>query len=90
MRKFFSILTIGLILVGFFNPAAWVAAIITGIIAIGCAPAGYRPDGKRKTGGLLGGFWDGVVIGYKMKECPFCKFQVSKDAQKCPNCGEWL
>jgi hypothetical protein len=90
VRTFFAVLTIGFILVGFFAPLAWVGAVITGILAIGSAPPGRRPDGKKKTGGLLGGVWDDIVIGYKMKECPYCKSKIMEDASKCPHCGEWV
>ena len=90
MKSFFSILTIGLIVIGFVAPIAWIGAIITGIIAIGSAPAGKRPDGKARTGGLLGGLWDNYRVSKTMTDCPFCKSKIMKDAAKCPNCGEWV
>jgi len=90
MKSFFSILTAILFAVGFIAPVAWAMAVVTAIIAIGCAPAGRRADGKRKTGGLLGGVWDELVVATKMKECPFCKSKIMKDASKCSHCGEWV
>jgi len=90
MKAFFSIFTVLLVAVGFIVPVAWVFAIVTGIIAIIAAPAGRRADGKRRTGGLLGGLWDDVVIGLKMATCPHCKSKIIKDASKCPYCGEWV
>ncbi|MDP2630739.1 MAG: hypothetical protein Q8P56_05005 [Candidatus Uhrbacteria bacterium] len=90
MRSFFAILTIGFILLGFFIPFVWVFALVAGVIAIGSAPSGVRADGKRKTGGLLGGVWDDVVIGYKMKDCPYCKMKIDVEATKCPHCAEWV
>lgn len=90
MKQFFGFLTVGLILVGFFFPLAWIFAIITGIVAIGAAPSSKRPDGHGKTGGLLGGVWDDIVISYKMIDCPYCKAKIMKDALKCAHCGEWV
>ena len=88
MRTFFSLLTIGLILVGFFIPLAWAGAVITGIIAIGSAPSGKRADGKSGTGGLLGGVIDNAVVSSKMRDCPFCGNQIFRKAVKCPYCHE--
>lgn len=88
MRTFFSLLTIGLILVGFFFPLAWAGAVITGIIAIGSAPSGKRADGKSRTGGLLGGVIDNAVVSSKMRDCPFCGNQIFRKAVKCPYCHE--
>jgi hypothetical protein len=90
MKIIFSILTIVLIVIGFVAPLAWVAAIISGIIAIGIAPAGKRPDGKAKTGGLLGSIWDNYQVSKTMINCPFCKSKIMNEAAKCPNCGEWV
>ena len=90
MRSFFAVLTIGLIVIGFIAPLAWVGAVITGIVAVGSAPPGRRADGKRKTGGLLGGVLDDIVVGHKMVDCPYCKAKIPRDAKKCQHCGEWL
>ena len=90
MRNFFSMLTIVLIIVGFLVPIAWVGAVITGLLAIFSAPPGKRADGKARTGGLLGGVWDDIVVGYKMKDCPYCKEKIDDDAKKCKHCGEWV
>ena len=90
MRSFFAALTIGLIVIGFIVPLAWVGAVITGLVAIGLAPPGTRADGKRRTGGLLGGLWDDIVVGYKMDDCPYCKAKIQHDAVKCRYCGEWV
>jgi len=90
MKTFFSILTIGLIVIGFVAPIAWIGAVITGIIAIGSARAGKRADGKAKTGGLFGGLWDNFRVASTMIDCPFCKSKIMKEASKCPNCAEWV
>ena len=90
MRFFLSILTIGLIVIGFVAPIAWGGAIITGIIAVGSAPSGKRPDGKARTGGLLGGLLDSYQVSKTMTDCPFCKSKIRKEASKCSNCGEWV
>ena len=90
MKWLFSILTIGLAIIGFVMPIAWIGAVITGIIALGCAPAGKRADGKARTGGLFGGIWDDFQVSKTMKDCPFCKSKLKKEAVKCPNCGEWV
>jgi hypothetical protein len=39
---------------------------------------------------MLGGFWDGFVIGLKMNECPYCKSDIPKESLKCKHCGEWV
>jgi glutaredoxin len=76
MKYFFWLLTIGLICVGFFVPIAWIGAIITAIIAI--------------FDSFFGGVRSNVITSYKMKNCPYCKSKVRRDAQKCPHCAEWL
>jgi hypothetical protein len=90
MRPFFTILTIGLILVGFLVPIAWIGAVITGLLAIGSAPPGVRPDGKKRTGGVFGGAIDRYAVSRTMRECPYCKSLIRRDATKCPNCSEWV
>jgi len=88
MRNFFAAATIGLIILGFIIPMAW--AVITGMLAIGSAPTGRREDGKKRTGGLLGGVIDDIVVASKMIDCPFCKAKIEKGVQKCKHCGEWV
>lgn len=90
MKSFFSILTICLIAVGFIVPLAWGAAAVSFLFAISSAPPGRRADGKRKTGGLLGGAWDNFAISGKMRDCPFCCKKIMKDASKCPYCQEFV
>ena len=90
MRIFFILLTVGLIVIGFINPFAWIGAVIAGVLAMLSAPSGTRADGKRRTGGLLGGVVDNIVIASKMQECPNCKAKIMKDASKCRNYGEWV
>ena len=65
MRPILSLLTVGLILVGFFVPLAWAVALVTGFLAVGSSPGGKREDGKAKTGGMLGWFWDDAIIAHK-------------------------
>lgn len=90
MKNTFWILTIILVLFGFAFPVVWIGAVISGFIAISAAPEGRRLDGKKRTGGLLGGVLDDFVVGMKMMDCPYCKSKIMRDAQKCANCGEWL
>ncbi len=74
MRPIFNILTFALIVVGFFVPIAWGAALVTFVLAIGASPGGKREDGKARSGGLLGGMWDDAVISHKKQ-----KGQMPKD-----------
>jgi len=90
MKSLFTILTLCLIVIGFYNPFAWVGAVIALIIAMGSKPEGKRADGKPKTGGLLGSLWDDFDVSTSMTECPFCKSKISNDALKCSHCGEWV
>ena len=90
MRNFFVILAITFIVIGFVFPPAWIAAVICGFLAVGCRPSGLRADGKKKTGGALGGIWDDIAVRRAMTECPYCKSQIMKTASKCPHCGEWV
>jgi len=90
MRNLFSILTIGLIVIGFVAPIAWIGAAITVLFAIGSAPSGKRPDGKARTAGLFGGLWDNYQVSNTMTDCPFCKSKIMKGVAKCPNCAEWI
>jgi len=90
MKSFFSILTICLIAIGFIVPLAWGAAIVTCLLALTCAPPGRREDGKKKSGGLLGGLIDDIVISGKMRDCPHCCKKIMKSASKCPYCQEFV
>lgn len=56
MKRLFGGLTVGLILVGFLVPAAWVLAILTGFVAVGAAPSGTRPDGDLGQAGCSGDY----------------------------------
>lgn len=67
MKIFFTLLTVVLIFVGFVNPFALAGAAIAGFIAVGVAPSGRRADGKRKTGGLLGGLVDDLEMAFKKR-----------------------
>ena len=89
-ERVFLLLTVGLILVGFFFSIAWVGAIFTGIIAIASTPSGKRADGKARTGGLLGGVIDDAVVSSKMRECPYCGNQIFRKAKKCQYCHEMV
>jgi len=62
MRIFFLILAAILAIFGVFFPLLWVGATICLILAVSFAPSGLRADGKKKTGGLLGGLWDSVAV----------------------------
>ena len=90
MRNLFIGLTAIFVILGFVFPPAWIVAIICCMLAIGSRPSGLRADGKKKTGGLLGGVWDDITVASKMKNCPYCKSKIRKDASKCPHCGEWV
>ena len=88
MKNTFTVLTIILVLLGFVMPIAWAGAAVCGIIAMGARPEGLRADGKKRTGGLLGGLWDDFAVAGNTKICPFCKSRIPKSARKCPNCAE--
>lgn len=90
MRPFFGILTALLVAVGFIVPLAWIGAAVCALLAIGSAPSGKRADGKARTGGLLGGVIDNIAVASKMRDCPYCRAKIVKDAKKCPHCGEWV
>jgi hypothetical protein len=64
--------------------------LIAGVIAVCSAPSEIRADGKKKTGGLFGGVWDEIVVGFKMMVCPYCKAKIFRDVKKCQHCGEWV
>lgn len=89
MRPFFSALMLGSILIGFVVPAAWVLTPIAALCWIVAAPPGKRPDGKAKTGGILGGVWDSFAVSLTMAPCIYCQELVRKDSLKCKHCGEW-
>lgn len=75
MRTGLWLLTIVFILVGFFFPAAWLAAEATAALAlIGSFGAGVG----------------NLVHHAATQQCPYCKKRVPHTAQKCSYCGEWL
>lgn len=90
MRGAWTVITVLLALAGFIFPPAWVGAAVTAVLAIASAPAGVRADGKRRSGGLLGGVWDSAVVSAKMRKCPYCKADIPRDARKCRYCSEWV
>jgi len=90
MRTFWGVLTIGLIVVGFLVPLAWIGAIVTGLLTIGSRPVGTRADGERRTGGLFGGMIDSGAVKQNTKECPYCKTPIKIQSLKCPHCAEWV
>ena len=90
MRSLFIGLTVVLGIVGLAIPIAWGAAIITAIMAVASSPPGLRADGKKKSGGLLGGFIDSVVVNAKMTDCPYCGEKIMLNIAKCKHCGEWV
>jgi predicted amidophosphoribosyltransferase len=68
----------------------WVFLLITIpmhlIYSAASKPKTLREDGKQRGGGLLGQLVDEVYVGYAMRNCPYCKKKVMKDASKCPYC----
>jgi len=58
MKTAFAISSAICLVAGFVFPALWAAALLLAVLAVGAAPSGRRQDGKRRTGGLLGGLWD--------------------------------
>lgn len=90
MKPFFTLLTIGLIVIGFAAPLAWGVAVVTAVVAIGASPPGRRADGIKHTGGLLGGVWDNMMVNASMADCPYCHSKIKKTSQKCVHCGEWV
>ena len=87
MKSFFWMLTVVLVIGGFFIPLLWVAALVIGLLAIGSSPSGKREDGNARTGGLMGGIWDAAVVSSKMKTCPSCAEKIMKRASVCKHCG---
>lgn len=90
MRGIWGTLCIITLFAGLFFPPFWFFSLVFLVLAVVSRPLGYRPDGKRETGGLLGGAWDSAVIALTMRDCPFCKAKVPRDAKKCKHCAEWL
>lgn len=90
MRSFFAGLTIIFIVIGLVFPIAWIGAIISVLCAVGASPGGLRPDGKPRTGGLLGGWMDQRELARTMKKCPACKSLIPIDATRCRHCTEIL
>lgn len=90
MKIAFGVITVLLVVAGFFVHTLWIFAIFTGFFWIGSRPAGTRADGKRKNGGLFGPVFDRIAVNRKMHKCPYCKVLIFKDALKCSHCGEWL
>jgi hypothetical protein len=90
MKPFLAKFSIVLVVLGFLWPPLWIIACITGILWIGATNPGVRPDGKRRSGGLLGPLWDDFVVSRKMVKCPYCRTLIFRDASKCRQCGEWV
>jgi len=90
MRRPLTALTILFIFCGFVYPILWIGAVITGILAMAASPGGTRPDGKPRSGGLLGGLIDKYEISRTMRDCPYCKMKIMKTATKCPYCQEFI
>lgn len=93
MRNTFMTLAAICFLAAFFTPLSLIAAgagIVCLVIGIGCAPEGRRADGKRRTGGLLGGVWDAAMESYNTKKCPFCGERILREAKVCRYCGRDL
>lgn len=90
MKPFLGKFTVVLLVAGFILPLLWIAAIFTGLFWVGAAEPGLREDGKRRSGGLLGGLWDEYIVDKKMMECPHCLALVFREASKCRHCGEWI
>jgi len=86
MQSFWYMVTLFLIVLGFFSPIAWVGAFVAWVIAVGCRPPGRRADGKPSNGGLLGGLVDSTVVAAKMRDCAYCREKVYRDATRCPHC----
>ncbi|RZB36037.1 MAG: hypothetical protein SRB2_02542 [Desulfobacteraceae bacterium Eth-SRB2] len=90
MRYIFIALTIGLGIIGFFIPMAWIGAAITTILAIVLKPPGVYENTKPKFSELQKGLRGEVVGGQTMRDCPFCLNKIKVDARKCPYCEEWV
>jgi uncharacterized paraquat-inducible protein A len=73
--------------VGFIVPLAWLPAITLLIVAAGMSPSGDRADGKRKTGGLLGGIVDEAAMKKTTRHCPHCTERIPKEATRCKYCA---
>ena len=62
MKIFFFMLAAILAIFGVFFPPFWIGTVVCLILAVSSAPSGLRADGKKKTGGLLGGLVDAVAV----------------------------
>jgi hypothetical protein len=88
MKNVFAGIAVVLGIAGFVLPGVWFFAIISGIIAICSSPGGTRPDGKPRSGGLLGSMMDDMAVSRNMRKCPYCMMMIDKRASKCPHCQE--
>lgn len=89
MRNFFFGFAAIFFFIAFVFPVFFVFSFFSFVFAIGSSPPGLRPDGKRRTGGLLGGIIDNHQINATMHECNYCKEMIPNNAKKCKYCGEW-
>ena len=87
MRNTWAVITAVLAVVGFAFPVLWLPAIATAILAICSSPGGNRPDGEKRSGGLLGWLVDDIQIARTMEDCPDCRMKMFKTAKVCPHCG---
>jgi RNA polymerase subunit RPABC4/transcription elongation factor Spt4 len=90
MRQLWIVLTVLLGLTGFVYSPAWLAAGITGVLAVGSAPSGNREDDKPRSREFPCGLVFDTATSIKMMDCPVCRMKMFRDAAACPFCGSHL
>ena len=90
MRSLLIILTIILLVIGFFVPLVWVLAVISAVSAMVISSDRLQAGAREQTVGMMDGMRDGNAVSQKSKSCPACLGTVSCYAAKCHICGEIL
>ena len=81
------VLTIGLIIFGFFAPMAWIGAAITAILAIIFRQPVIEKECAAKFSDLVR---NKMKDEHAMRICPFCQKEIRVDLRKCIYCNEFL
>ena len=90
MRPLLIVLTIILLVIGFFVPLVWVLAVISAVSAIVSSSDSVQADAGEQNNGMMDGPWDDNAGLQKLRSCPACLGMVSSYASKCQFCGEIL
>ena len=87
MSYLFIVLTIGLIIFGFFAPMAWVGAVITAILAVLFRRPMIEKECIPKLSDLIRREHPEEHV---MRICPFCLKEIRANLRKCIYCDEFL